>query len=183
MNGQFVSIYRQFRNLVLENAVNLSPSAISLALMAVAALFGLILIRKGQRDREWHLVVRRRNTQTRRYALVVIGQAIIIASVAWLVTVNSADDIQQAIGLWFTKGPIGYGVAILSLLAFASPLITVLALLDISLRHPSEMAHGGEEKYTYCFTKKHRQGKCQLVRIEVVLDLKTGKGKQIRTLI
>jgi len=182
VNGQFVSIYRQFRNLVLENAVNLSPSAISLALMAVAALFGLILIRKGQRDREWHLVVRRRNTQTRRYALVVIGQAIIIASVAWLVAVNSADDIQQAIGLWFTKGPIGYGVAILSLLAFTSPLITVLALVNI-LRHPSEMAHGGDEKYTYCFTKKHRQGKCQLVRIEVVLDLKTGKGKQIRTLI
>ena len=157
------------------------PSAASLVLVAIAALFGLVLIRKGQRDREWHLVVERRNTQTRRYGLVMIGQAIIIAAVAWLVTVNSADDIKQAIGLWFTKGPIGYCVAILSLLAFASPVITVFAVLDILRWRPSEMAHKGPTKNLYCVTRYHRKGRCKFVNIGVKLDYETGEGVQHRT--
>lgn len=159
--------------------MNIGPVIASFLLVAIATAFGLVLIRKGQRDREWHLVVVQRNTQTRRYALVMIGQAIIIAGVAWLVTANTADDIKSGIGTCFTKGPAGYVLATLVLLAFASPLITGSALLNI-LRHPCEMAHKGRAKNSYCPTRFHREGNCRFLNITATLDLKTGKGTQYR---
>jgi len=158
-------------------------TAISFIPVAIAAALGLVLMRRGQKTREYHLVVQPQ-TQTHRYALVAIGQAVIIAGLVWLVATVSASEIQQALGFWFTKGPVGYLVAVLSLLAFASPLIAALAMLSI-LRHPSEMAHGGPGKHTYCFTRHHRSGKgtCKFVHIMIKLNLSTGKGEQIRTLI
>lgn len=159
--------------------MNIAPVIASFLLAAIATAFGLVLIRKGQRDREWHLVVVQRNTQTRRYAFVMIGQAIIIAAVAWLVTANTADDIKSGIGTCFTKGPAGYVLATLVLLAFASPVITLFALLSI-LRHPCEMAHKGPVKHSYCPTRFHREGNCRFLCITVTLNLKTGEGAQHR---
>ena len=158
----------------------ISTAAASLGLVALVALPALPLIYKGPRDRDWHLIVERRNTQSRRYALVMIGQAIIIPVLAWLVAENSVSEIANAISWCFTRGLAGYLVAILSLLAFASPVITAIALLII-LRAPVEMAHKGPTKNSYCPTLYHRAGECKFIRIDVTIDPETGQGVQHRT--
>ena len=158
--------------------VSIAPVAASIMLVAIAAVPALLLIRKGQRTREYH-PVSQPITQRYRYRMVLLGGAMLCASVVWLIVGNSASDITDGIGWWLTRGPLGYLVVTLALLAFAWPLVVLLAALYI-LRHASEMAHKGKVKHSYCQTLMHRTGDCTFIVVTVTLDLKTGKGMQHR---
>lgn len=159
--------------------MEITSTAASLGVVALAALPALPLIYKGARDREWHQVSFP-NTQRRRYAITLSGQTVLLPVLVWLVANNSVSDITSSISWCFTRGLSGYIVAILSMLVLASPLITAIAMLII-LRNPCEMAHKGSVKHSYCQTLLHRTGDCEFLVIAITLDLKTGKGMQHRT--
>lgn len=163
----------------MNTLVEITSTAASLGVVALFALPALPLIYKGVREREWH-PVSLPNTQRRRYAIVLCGQAMLLPVLVWFLANNSVGDIERSIEWCFTRGLVGYTVAILTMLALASPLLTATAMLII-LRHPSEMAHKGPVKHSYCPTLFHRAGNCEFIHITVTLDLKTGEGVQHRT--
>ena len=70
-------------------------------------------------------------SQCRRYALVALGQGILTACAVWLLAFGSVGDITAAVREWFTIPVIGWVVDACLVPVAISPIITVLALLEI----------------------------------------------------
>lgn len=108
-------------------------------------------------------------TQRRRYTFLALGQSILTACAAWLLSLGSISDIIAGTKEWFALGVIGWIIGSGVVLVAVSPLISALALISI-YRHPAAMAYKRFRRNEYCTTQSRRAGTRTYVRPITMID-------------
>lgn len=136
------------------NDVSVSDAMFVAAFMCPAACKALLVACAG---RETGAIFRIVQTQRRRYAFMLLGQAIIAFALGQLFTLGSISEVWSAMREWFALPVIGWTVAI-SVVTGGLALVASLAAPLWIYRHPSQAAHKQFGRRLYVLTDDVRVG-------------------------